>query len=71
MKVSDAQRFAIAKGAAQFGTTAVIRLFATEYPDRFCSLKEPKLEGGKRSIRPHTVMLTMIHKRKRNLKNFI
>jgi len=39
MKVSDSQRFAIAKQAAQFGTTAILP--ANSYPDQFVSLKEP------------------------------
>ena len=47
MKVSDAQRFAIAKRAAQFGTTASMRYFASKYPDQFASLKEPTVRRWK------------------------
>ena len=47
LKVSDAQRFAIAKRAAQFGTTAAIRYFASKYPDEFTSLKEPTVRRWK------------------------
>ena len=47
IKVSDAQRFAIAKRAAQFGTTASMRYFASKYPDQFASLKEPTVRRWK------------------------
>ena len=39
MKISDAQRFAIAKQAALFGTAAAMRYFASKYPDQFVSFK--------------------------------
>ena len=47
MKTSDAQRFAIVKRAAQFGTTAAIRHFASKYPKQFKSLKEPTVRRWK------------------------
>ena len=47
MKVSDTQRFAIAKRAAQFGTTAAMIYFASKYPDQFASLKEPTVRRWK------------------------
>jgi len=33
MKMSDAQRYCIAKRAAQFGTTAAMKYFAARYPN--------------------------------------
>ena len=47
MKVSDTQQYAIAKRAAQFGTTAAMKYFANKYPTQFASLKEPSVRRWK------------------------